>query len=185
MKTTLTETQRRALLADARETIAARLEDRLPVYGDERKPEGEELEERGAFVSLHRGRSLRGCIGHMTASKSLVRTVREMALAAAFEDPRFPPLSREELDSCRIEISVLSPMEECPDPKNVVVGTHGVYLVHRGRSGVFLPQVPVEQGWERDEYLNQLCRKAGLEIGSYRESGARLYVFTAVVFAEQ
>ncbi|HCM28333.1 MAG: AMMECR1 domain-containing protein [Treponema sp. GWB1_62_6] len=185
MKTTLNEKQRLALLADARETIAARSENRAPDYGAGRVPEGEELEARGAFVSLHMGHSLRGCIGHMSATNSLVRTIREMSIAAAFEDPRFPPLNRGELDSCSIEISVLSPMEECPDPKEVIVGTHGVYLIHRGRSGVFLPQVPGEQGWDRDEYLNQLCRKAGLEPGAYLETGARLYTFTATVFAER
>ena len=185
MKTTLNEKQREALLSDAREAIAARLDGRMPDFGADRAPEGEELEGRGAFVSLHQSRGLRGCIGHMAATDSLVQTVREMALAAAFEDPRFIPLSRNELASCRIEISVLSPMEECLDPKDVVVGTHGVYLVHRGRAGVFLPQVPAEQGWDREEYLNQLCRKAGLEPGAYRESGAKLYMFTATVFAEK
>jgi AmmeMemoRadiSam system protein A len=108
-----------------------------------------------------------------------------MALAAAFEDPRFPPLARGELERCGIEISALSPMEPCPDPRCVKVGVHGLYLTHRGRAGVLLPQVPVEQGWDRDEYLAYICVKAGLPPKSWEEPGAALYTFTALVFSEE
>jgi AmmeMemoRadiSam system protein A len=120
----------------------------------------------------------------MSSSDPLEQTIRRMAREAAFSDPRFPPLGKDELDRVRLEVSVLSSPEPCPDPRQVEIGVHGLWLIHRGRSGVFLPQVPVEQGWTLDEYLDQLCHKAGLPPGSYGESGARLLIFTAEVFAE-
>lgn len=185
MELRIDEKDKALLLSEARETIAAELEGRKPRYGGAEPAPGSALGVPcGAFVSIHEGRSLRGCIGRMTAAKPLRETVRDMARAAAFEDPRFPPLSAAELPRCSLEISALSPLEECPDPREVVVGVHGVYLIARGRSGVLLPQVPVEQGWDREEYLDYLCRKAGLESGAYRESGARLLTFTAAVFSE-
>jgi AmmeMemoRadiSam system protein A len=180
-----------ALLKDARETIAAVLEKRTPVYNRNAK-----LEEAiaagasaltqpcGAFVTLHKQGQLRGCIGRMTPAEPLEKTVRIMAVEAAFRDPRFPPLAAGELDDCRIEISALSPMEPCGDPRQVVVGTHGLYLVHRGRSGVLLPQVLVEQGWNQQEYLDYICVKAGLPPHSYEQPGAKLFTFTAVVCRE-
>lgn len=139
----------------------------------------------GAFVTLHEEGNLRGCIGNMVGRRPLKETVRAMAKAAAFEDPRFAPLKRNELARCRIEISVLSPMERCADPQSVVVGTHGLYLIRYGRSGVLLPQVPLEQGWNRQEYLDYICVKAGLPPKSYEADEAELYTFTAVVFSEE
>jgi AmmeMemoRadiSam system protein A len=121
----------------------------------------------------------------MIASSPLQETVRLMAVEAAFGDPRFPALREDELPHCRIEISALSPMEFCPDPRSVRVGVHGLYLIHRGRAGVLLPQVPVEQGWNLDEYLDYICVKAGLPPRSYEAPGAELYTFTAVVFGEE
>jgi AmmeMemoRadiSam system protein A len=106
-----------------------------------------------------------------------------MAAAAAFDDPRFPPVTERELGNIDVEISVLSPFEPCA-PEDVSPGLHGVYLVRGGRSGVFLPQVAPEQGWDRQELLEQLCVKAGLEPGSYLLPDARLYRFTATVFGE-
>ncbi|GHU92917.1 hypothetical protein FACS189479_03160 [Spirochaetia bacterium] len=183
--------EQQTLLADAREAITARLEGRSPQY--RRSPElagaiagGHSALSQpcGAFVTLHLGKNLRGCIGRMTAAWPLEKTVQTMALEAAFSDPRFPPLSANELDRCVIEISALSPMEKCLDPRSVKVGVHGLYLVHRGRSGVLLPQVPVEQGWDLDEYLDYICVKAGLPPHSYEAQGTELYTFTATVFGE-
>jgi AmmeMemoRadiSam system protein A len=200
MNFTITKEEQRVLLADARETIAAKLEGRPPRY--ERPAELAAAVEAGnsaltrscgAFVTLHmdtgRGRSLRGCIGRMGSAGGrepdfLEETVRAMAFAAAFEDPRFPPLGAGELEKCHIEISVLSPMELCHDPRQVQVGVHGLYLAHRGRSGVLLPQVPEEQGWDLDEYLDYICVKAGLPPRSWEAPGAKLYTFTATVFGE-
>jgi AmmeMemoRadiSam system protein A len=185
----ITDAERRALLADARETIAAKLEKRRPEY--RREPALQNagggpalITPCGAFVTLHIGKNLRGCIGSMIANSPLEETVRTMAAEAAFGDPRFPPLQEDELPRCTIEISALSPMEPCPDPRSVQVGVHGLYLIHRGRAGVLLPQVPVEQGWDLDEYLDYICVKAGLPPRSYEAPGAELYTFTAIVFGE-
>jgi AmmeMemoRadiSam system protein A len=185
----ITDAERRILLADARETIAAKLEKRRPEYRRDpatQKPGASSALSTpcGAFVTLHTGKNLRGCIGRMIASSPLEETVRTMALEAAFGDPRFPPLQMEEFPRCRIEISALSPMELCPDPRSVKVGVHGLYLIHRGRAGVLLPQVPVEQGWDLDEYLDYICVKAGLPPHSYEAPGAEFYTFTAIVFGE-
>lgn len=139
----------------------------------------------GAFVTIHLGRSLRGCIGRMSSPEPLIDAIREMAKESAFGDPRFPPLSRDELPRCTLEISVLSPMVPCGDLETIEVGVHGVYLAKGGRAGVFLPQVPVEQGWDRKQYLNQLCLKAGLQPGAHLESDAKVYTFTATVFSER
>jgi AmmeMemoRadiSam system protein A len=181
--------EKQALLACARESIAARLENRRSEY--RRTPgiaAGESALDRpcGAFVTLHtlEGRKLRGCIGRISAAEPLEQTVRLMAQEAAFADPRFSPLSAEEFPRCSIEISVLSPLEPCADPQQVKIGIHGLYLIHRGRAGVLLPQVAVEQGWNLDEYLDYICVKAGLPPRSCREKGARLFTFTAVVFGE-
>jgi AmmeMemoRadiSam system protein A len=121
----------------------------------------------------------------MSAMDALEKTVRIMAAEAAFGDPRFPPLSKEELPACEIEISVLSPMEICGNPRSVQVGVHGLYLIYQGRSGVLLPQVPVEQGWDLDQYLDYICVKAGVPPKSYEASGAELRTFTAIVFGEE
>ena len=196
MNFTITAEEKKALLAEARETIAAKLEKRQPQYRLELSlqkavEEGSSSLSKpcGAFVTLHvkdsRGtQNLRGCIGRMIASTPLEKTVKTMAIEAAFGDPRFPPLEAAEFPNIVIEISALSPMELCPDPRSVQVGVHGLYLIHRGRAGVLLPQVPVEQGWDLDEYLDYICVKAGLPPRSYEAPGAELYTFTAVVFGE-
>jgi AmmeMemoRadiSam system protein A len=193
MNFTISDEEKKLLLAEARETIAAKLEKRQPQYRPDPSllksiEEGQSALSKpcGAFVTLHKsggGRNLRGCIGRMSAVTPLRKTVHTMALEAAFGDPRFPPLDISEFSHIEIEISALSPMEICVDPRSVHVGIHGLYLTHRGRSGVLLPQVPVEQGWNLDEYLDYICVKAGLPPHSYDAPGAELYTFTAVVFS--
>lgn len=186
MSFTISRDEREAFLYTAREAIASRLlgrKARWPEYGAT-------AEERlGAFVTLHKHtgsgrRSLRGCIGRMSSEQPLRLTIRDMAIASAFEDPRFPALSSGELEHIDIEISVLSPFEPC-SPQDVSPGEHGVYLTRGYRSGVFLPQVATEQGWDRMALLEQLCVKAGLESGAYASPEARLFRFTATVFGEQ
>jgi len=182
--------EQRFLLALARESIVSRLENRKPEYPKNLDENPKLKQPCGAFVTLHLcdpcgKRSLRGCIGRMTAAAPLEETVRLMANEAAFGDPRFPALKKEELPRCHIEISVLSPMSPCPDPRQIKVGVHGLYLIKNGRSGVFLPQVPVEQGWDLDKYLEYICIKAGLPQGSYNAPDAELYTFTAMVFGEE
>jgi AmmeMemoRadiSam system protein A len=187
----ITDEEKDILLFDVRETILAKLENRAPCYEHAAPvPHGKDsalLQKRGAFVTLHEGcgakRRLRGCIGRMTSDDPLEETVRRMAIEAAFGDPRFPPLAKDEWPRCNVEISVLSPMELCKDHNSIQIGVHGLYLAHRGRAGVFLPQVPVEQGWNREQYLDYICEKAGLPPESYKAAGARLYTFTAEVFS--
>jgi AmmeMemoRadiSam system protein A len=189
MNFTITSEDQRILLAEARETIAAELEGRKPHYRRGKEAGPVLREPCGAFVTLHKDdafgkRSLRGCIGRMSANLPLEETVRVMAREAAFGDPRFPPLGPGEVSQCHIEISALSPMAPCPDPRRVRVGVDGLYLTRGGRAGVLLPQVPVEQGWDLDEYLDYICVKAGLPAHSYEAPDATLYTFTAVVFGE-
>jgi len=136
----------------------------------------------GAFVTLKSQGKLRGCIGHVVGDKPLWDTVAEMAQAAAFDDSRFAPLDPGEFDALELEISILSPLVECPDPTLVEVGRHGLLLHHAGRSGLLLPQVPVEWRWDRETFLTQICHKAGLPGDTWRESGAMLFWFEAEVF---
>lgn len=173
---------RRALLALARETIRRYLETgTVPLS---RGLSARAREPRGAFVTLTRGGELRGCIGRMAPDAPLDRVVGAMALQAALNDSRFLPVTPDELPALRIEISALTPVAPVAGPGDVVVGRDGVLLSKGGRSAVFLPQVATEQGWGRDEMLDQLCLKAGLPRGSWR-SGATLSVFQAEVFREQ
>jgi len=137
----------------------------------------------GAFVTLRKAGSLRGCIGRMQSSDPIVTTVSEMAYAAAFEDPRFPPLRKEELELIDIEITLLSPLRPIA-PEDVVVGRHGILISAWGRSGVLLPQVPVEYGWDRETFLDQVCRKAGLPTDTWKSPQAQLYGFEGFVFSE-
>jgi len=140
----------------------------------------------GAFVTLHKYGQLRGCIGNLIGEKPLYLTVIDMAIESAVDDPRFPPLKLEELKDIEIEISVLSPLEKIDDPKDIILGKHGV-LVRKGfRSGVFLPQVAEETGWSKEEFLSYLCsHKAGLPPYAWKEKDTELYIFTAEVFSEK
>ncbi|OIN99645.1 MAG: AMMECR1 domain-containing protein [Desulfovibrionaceae bacterium CG1_02_65_16] len=138
--------------------------------------------ELGAFVTLNREGRLRGCIGNIIGQGPLYETVWRMARAAAFEDPRFPPLTQAELDGLAIEISILGPIEPCPDPELVEVGRHGLIMRQGARQGLLLPQVPVEWGWDRKQFLAQTCRKAGLPANAWRDPTTQLYWFEAVFF---
>jgi len=176
----LTEADEQTLLRLARQALEEGVRHhRLPDLED---PEAFLAENCGAFVTLHKGRHLRGCIGYVEPAKPLGRTVQECAQAAALRDPRFEPVTADELPSLRVEISVLSPLEEVP-PHQIQVGKHGL-LVSRGfQRGLLLPQVAVEHKWDRDKFLEEACLKAGLPRDGWRQ-GATLQVFTARVFSE-
>jgi AmmeMemoRadiSam system protein B/AmmeMemoRadiSam system protein A len=171
---------RAALLVYARETLVRWLEtDTLPTT--RRLPAAAALP-RGAFVTLRKRGELRGCIGQIFPAGPLGATVGRMAIAAALEDPRFPPVTQGELAGLDLEISVLGPTRSV-QASEVVPGRDGVVLAKAGRRAVFLPQVATEQGWGREALLDHLCEKGGLPRTCWRE-GASLEAFQADVFAE-
>jgi AmmeMemoRadiSam system protein A len=176
----LTEDDRRELLAIARRAAASYVkEGKVP----KECPASPKLSEPGAaFVTITRAGRLRGCIGYTEATSPLYRTVQECAVAAATEDPRFPPVRQGEVDDLRIEISVLTPLIPV-SAEDVEVGVHGLMIRKGGRRGLLLPQVAAEYGWDRKEFLSHTCRKAGLPDNEW-EKGAELFSFTAEVFGE-
>jgi len=146
-------------------------------------PPSEHLAEmRGAFTTLHLNGKLRGCIGYVVPSHSLYRTVAETAQSAAFDDSRFTPVTAAEAAGLEIEISVLSPLRPIR-PEEVIVGRHGLVIRKGLHRGLLLPQVPVEWGWNRETFLSQTCKKAGLPLDAW-EQGAEIQAFTAEVFSE-
>ncbi len=150
------------------------------------KPLTERLDEsRGVFVTLKQGGSLRGCIGYIEGVKPLYQAVAEMAVAAATGDPRFPPVTDKELPGLEYEISVLTPKRRIGSPEEFIVGRHGVIVQRGGRSGVFLPQVAVEEVWGREVRVTSLCRhKAGLAATAWRDRDTQLFVFEAEVMED-
>ncbi len=128
----------------------------------------------GCFVTLSIHGQLRGCIGLIQADTPLYENVWRMALMAAFRDERFIPLSSSEWQACDVTINVLGPLSPCPDVKQIVIGRHGLVLRYSGHTGVFLPSVPVEQGWNLHQYLSHLCGKAGLPDNTWTYPGAQL-----------
>jgi len=142
------------------------------------------LKNKGAsFVTLHKNGELRGCIGTLEASEPLYHNVRKNVLNAAFKDYRFPPVSMEELEQLEIEISALSPFYPIKNLEEFVIGKHGIILQKNGKHAVFLPQVAVEQKWDKETTLGQLALKAGIKFDAW-QAGATLFVFEAVVFKE-
>ena len=148
----------------------------------------------GVFVTLNKlvnfGRRLRGCIGFPLPEKALVEAVASSALSAAFDDPRFRPVSLDEMDSILLEVSVLTPPESIgvdePEqyPRNIEIGKDGL-IVSRGWSrGLLLPQVPVEWGWDSEEFLTQCCLKARLPPDAWLTKGVEISKFQAIVFSE-
>jgi len=177
----LNSEERQSLLDLARTTIEARLGDRPLPSPRVDLPTLRQV--RGAFVTLKVDGQLRGCIGHVIGVVPLWRAVRENAVAAAFEDPRFPPLSIEEFAEVRIEISALTPLRVSP-PEDVMVGRDGVLIECGAARGLLLPQVAVEHGWNREVFLDHTCRKAGLDAGCWRHPNTVISTFSAEVFGE-
>jgi AmmeMemoRadiSam system protein A len=170
------------LLALARETISRHLTS--GGRGVAPAPDPALLMKRGVFVTLHRGGDLRGCIGYPLPLKPLWEAVAEMAIAAAFEDPRFPAVTIDELGQIDIEISVLTVPRKVAGPGDVRVGIDGIIVSKGRRRGLLLPQVPVEQGWNLDQYISHGCRKAGLPADEWNR-GVQIETFQAVVFGEK
>ncbi|HWP47426.1 MAG TPA: AmmeMemoRadiSam system protein A [Candidatus Limnocylindrales bacterium] len=137
---------------------------------------------KGVFVTLKKGDLLRGCIGDIDGKRSLWQSAQEIVIAAATRDPRFPPLTEEELKDIHIEISVLSPFEKISDPTCIRIGQHGILVKKSPFSGLLLPQVAVEQGWDTLTFLEHACKKAWLPGDAWKDPETEIYVFTAQVF---
>jgi hypothetical protein len=179
----LTPSEKQELLKIARHSVetAVREKKLYTVPADE--PEALRIA-RGAFVTLKEHGDLRGCIGYMSPMKPLAETVRDVAAYAALEDRRFPPVSEGELGILEYEISVLSPLRKVEDINQIHVGQHGLLIRKGDYEGVLLPQVPTEEGWNRNTFLEQVCVKAGLPQQAWKDEDADLFMFTALVFAE-
>jgi AmmeMemoRadiSam system protein A len=171
--------ERTLLLLLAHDAIAARL---AGAKLDLTAPTEHLAERRGAFTTLHAEGQLRGCIGYVFPVATLYETIANTAAAAAFEDPRFYPLTSSEAPKLKIEISVLSPLRPI-EAAQVEVGKHGLVVTYMARRGLLLPQVPVELGWDRETFLEQTCIKAGVDPHAWKK-GAKLEAFTAEVFGE-
>ena len=203
MEKFLTSEERKVLLEAAREAIrerlpgeAARPAPRQPARSAAPQPgpaareaatgPGDNLQRKhGAFVTLTLHGQLRGCIGFVIAERPLLETVREAARAAAFQDPRFSPLRGAELEEIHLEISVLSEPRRVHDVGEIRLGEHGL-IVRRGfRSGLLLPQVATEYGWDRETFLSHTCAKAGLPRDSWRDPDTEIELFGAEVFGEE
>jgi AmmeMemoRadiSam system protein A len=178
--TTLGPEERTWLLGLARSTITARL--RKEPLPDRQPVPGPLTEIRGAFVTLTIAGALRGCIGHVIGTEPLWLSVRANAINAAFRDPRFPPLSASELPTIEIEISALTPLWPVSSPDEIVIGRDGLVIERGVNRGLLLPQVAERYGWSPVEFLDQTCRKAGMEPGCWRSNQTRIEAFSAEVF---
>jgi len=181
----LTEEDKKQLLSVARDAIKRAIEKKNPAPMPNSLPE-KFMEPRATFATLHaKDGSLRGCIGNIEPYEPLYASVAHNARNAALHDPRFPAVTCvDELDSLKVEVSVLSPPEEIPSYEDFKVGEHGVILRKGPRGAVFLPQVPVEQGWDAETTLTNLSLKAGLAPDAWKEEDCRFKVFNAVCFSE-
>jgi len=149
------------------------------------KPKDAELlKKSGAFVTLEKSGKLRGCVGYTQPIMPLYEIISRAAIAAATQDNRFLPVSKEELKSIDISVSVLSPLQRIENIKDIKVGKHGLVIRKHGRSGLLLPQVATEQGWDKMTFLENTCLKAGLPTDAWKKD-ADIYVFTADVFSEK
>ena len=178
----LTPEDKRELLALARESIGDALHN---------KPIGKKTlllagpqQHSGLFVTIRIDRQLRGCIGYIESVRPLSESVPDVAIKAALEDPRFPPLTSTELDRAILELSILSPLERVENVEEIQVGIHGVLLELGPNRGLLLPQVAIEYGWDLEGLLDAVAKKAGLPPSAWRDPQALIFVFTAEVIHE-
>jgi AmmeMemoRadiSam system protein A len=175
----LSAEEKKELLRLARQAVETYVAEKKVVAYETKDPNL--LAERGAFVTLKKGGELRGCIGFIEPVASLCETVIQTAIYAATEDNRFSPVQPEELSELEYEISVLTPLQKIDNPRLVQVGKHGLIIAMGRNRGVLLPQVPVENNWDRETFLGQACLKAGLPPDAWKK-GAEISVFEAIVF---
>jgi AmmeMemoRadiSam system protein A len=142
------------------------------------------VEKKGAFVSLHHGDELRGCIGQLYADRELYKIVQHCVVSAALEDSRFMPVLKEEIPELSIEISVLTPFHRIRNIEEIEVGKHGLYLVQGRFRGLLLPHVATQYGWDRMTFLKQTCRKSGLPESAWQDPATIIHTFEAEVFSD-
>jgi AmmeMemoRadiSam system protein A len=183
----LNEEQKKKLLHLARRSIEEYLKKRsLPKVDYTNEFSDEVFKQKcGAFVTLHKHGSLRGCIGYVKGIKTIPEAVVDMAKAAAFEDPRFEPLKSNELEEIDIEISVLTPIEPVKDISEIVIGRDGLIISSGFRAGLLLPQVATEYGWDVQTFLQHTCYKAGLPADAWKWDNTKIEKFSAIVFGEK
>ena len=177
----LSSDDRRALLVRARQAILEAVVHQRIADLDE--PMGLLAEPSGAFVTIYLRGRLQGCIGRTERNNSLAETVAQCAISAALRDPRFVPLGRHEIDDLEIEVSVLSALQPI-DADAIEVGTHGLFVSRGERRGLLLPQVAAERNWSAERFLEETCRKAGLDAEAWRDFRTQLLGFTVEVFSE-
>ena len=179
----LSKKEQQQLMEIAKEAVELRMK-----VGDvlklDKTYEANLLQDRAAFVTLKINHQLRGCIGYTSPISPLIETVRNAAIQAATQDPRFRAVSTDELKSLSYEISVLSPFRKILDLNKIEVGVHGLLVKKGSYTGLLLPQVPVEQGWDRQTFIEQTCRKAGLPLDAWKDTETDIFGFTAFVFGE-
>lgn len=182
MEELLNEQQQKTLIKLARDTISLYVKNGRRITFNSTE---QELQAKcGAFVTLKIDGDLRGCIGFITSPRPLYETIIDVAIAAATEDPRFPPLQKNELDIINIEISVLSPLRKIDDIKEIEVGKHGLIISKGFHRGLLLPQVATENNWDKITFLRHTCLKAGLPTNAWQED-ATIEIFSAQIFAEK
>lgn len=177
----LDDRQKKILLAVAKETIRAKLAG--TAIADFNFEDKLFRERRGAFVTLHKSGKLRGCIGFIQGVKPMIETIKEMAISASFKDPRFPALREEEFTELNIEISMLTPLKKVDDVQTIRIGKDGLIIKQGFRQGLLLPQVAVENNWDREKFLQHTCLKAGLPVQAWKDSATEIKKFSAQVFA--
>lgn len=182
-KPVLTDKGKQQLLSIARETIEHYIRlHQIPKLNIDNPELNQQL---GAFVTLTIQSQLRGCIGRFEPDMPVAEVVQEMALAAATQDPRFPPVTQTELSRIRIEISVLAPRRKIEDINEIEVGKHGLYITRDWYSGTLLPQVATEYCWTREEFLDHTCHKAGLPREAWKDKKTEIAVYCAEIFHEE
>lgn len=176
------ENQKKILLTLARDAI----ETYLNAGKHTTSPEEEFLKTPlAAFVTLKIEEELRGCIGTVEASEPLGNTIIQCAVSAAFRDPRFPPLTKQEYPFIDLEISVLSPFQRTTKPEEIIPGVHGLMITWRNYRGLLLPQVATEYEWDTETFLSYTCRKAGLHPEAWKDPETVIETFTAIIFSEK
>ncbi len=188
----LSKTERKYLLSLARSSIEHYLIKRnilkleISELTELKKLNSSYFEKLGCFVTIKNlDGELRGCIGLIESDRALIDNVIEYAVVASQEDPRFPPVEKEELSDLTLEISVMGKVEKLPNLESIIIGKHGL-IVKQGRcKGLLLPQVPVEWGWSLTQFLEHTCMKAGLHREAYKDPTTEIFYFSAEVFSEK